>query len=126
MAATGGQAALNAVKSMYVMGMVKMGASEFRTTDEESAKIRGNGVVGGLVLWQKNPDLWYQELVVSGCKVSAGSDGKLSWRQLATQQSHASKGPPRPLRRFFQVKKQIYFALIINNCFSIKDDQEVD
>ncbi|KAK9113151.1 hypothetical protein Scep_020670 [Stephania cephalantha] len=101
-AATGGQAALNALKSMYVMGMVRMGASEFRSSEEDSGKIKGNGEVGGFVLWQKNPDLWEQELVVSGCKVSAGSDGKLSWRQLATQQSHASKGPPRPLRRFFQ------------------------
>ncbi|KAK1315742.1 hypothetical protein QJS10_CPA05g01154 [Acorus calamus] len=58
--------------------------------------------VGAFVLWQKNPDLWYLELVVSGCKVSAGSDGKVAWRQFAAQQSHASKGPPRSLRRSLQ------------------------
>ncbi|KAK9108815.1 hypothetical protein Sjap_016875 [Stephania japonica] len=80
MAATGGQVALNALKCMYVMGMVRMGASEFRFTEEDSGKIKGNGKVGGFVLWQKNPDLWVQVLVVSGCKISAGSDGKLSWR----------------------------------------------
>ncbi|KAK7856611.1 hypothetical protein CFP56_022612 [Quercus suber] len=49
-----------------------------------------------------NPDLWYLELVVSGFKVSAGSDGKVAWNQSSSQPSHANKGPPRPLRRFFQ------------------------
>ncbi|KAF9620303.1 hypothetical protein IFM89_011038 [Coptis chinensis] len=100
-AAIGGQQALSAVHSMYIMGEVKMTASEFRPGDE-SVRLKGNGEIGGFVLWQKNPNLWYLELVVSGCKVSAGSDGKVTWRQLATQQSHATKGPPRPLRRFLQ------------------------
>uniref|UniRef100_A0A5B7B1P1 DUF620 family protein n=1 Tax=Davidia involucrata TaxID=16924 RepID=A0A5B7B1P1_DAVIN len=53
-------------------------------------------------LWQKNPDLWFLELVVSGCKVSAGSNGKVAWSQSSSGPSNASKGPPRPLRRFFQ------------------------
>ncbi|KAF8406416.1 hypothetical protein HHK36_008503 [Tetracentron sinense] len=100
-AATGGPVALNSVNSMYAIGHVKMSASEFHQGDE-SVKSRGNGEVGGFVLWQKNPDLWYLELVVSGCKVSAGSDGKVAWRQFSSQPSHASKGPPRPLRRFLQ------------------------
>ncbi|XP_068649073.1 uncharacterized protein [Aristolochia californica] len=100
-AATGGPAALNSVNSMYAIGKVKMCASEFHMGDE-SVKLRGNGDIGGFVLWQKNPDLWYLELILSGCKVSAGSDGKVAWRQFASQQSHASRGPPRPLRRFLQ------------------------
>ncbi|PIA55671.1 hypothetical protein AQUCO_00700172v1 [Aquilegia coerulea] len=100
-AAVGGQQALSAVHSMAIMGEVKMSASEFRPGDE-NVRMRGSGEIGGFVLWQKNPNLWYLELVVSGCKVSAGSDGKVTWRQLATQQSHATKGPPRPLRRFLQ------------------------
>jgi len=40
--------------------------------------------------------------VVSGCKISAGSDGKVAWRQTPWHQSHASRGPPRPLRRSLQ------------------------
>ncbi|KAK1293257.1 hypothetical protein QJS10_CPB17g02203 [Acorus calamus] len=100
-AATGGLAALNSVNSMYAIGKVRMSASEFHAGDE-SVAASGNGEVGAFVLWQKNPDLWYLELVVSGCKVSAGSDGKVAWRQFAAQQSHASKGPPRSLRRSLQ------------------------
>ncbi|KAM4121941.1 hypothetical protein ACJW30_01G043900 [Castanea mollissima] len=100
-AATGGQAALNSVKSMYAVGQVKMVGSEMRQGDV-SLHAKGNCEVGGFVLWQKNPDLWYLELVVSGFKVSAGSDGKVAWNQSSSQPSHANKGPPRPLRRFFQ------------------------
>lgn len=70
---------------------------------EESVQARGKCEVGGFVLWQKNPDLWYLELVVSGYKVSAGSDGKVAWNQSSSQPGHANKGAPRPLRRFFQV-----------------------
>lgn len=79
-----------------------MSASEFQGGDE-SVHLKGNGDIGGFVLWQKNPGLWSLELVVSGCKVSAGSNGKVAWRQMAAQQSHASRGPARPLRRSLQV-----------------------
>ncbi|KAL6318049.1 hypothetical protein AAG906_031116 [Vitis piasezkii] len=100
-AATGGWAALNAVHSMYAVGQVRMISSDM-SEGEERVDPKGNGEVGGFVLWQKNPDLWYLELVVSGCKVSAGSDGKVAWGQTSSQASHANRGPPRPLRRFFQ------------------------
>ncbi|XXG45582.1 hypothetical protein AAC387_Pa02g0630 [Persea americana] len=100
-AATGGQVALSSVNSYYAIGKVRMSASEFQGGDE-SVHLKGNGDIGGFVLWQKNPDLWSLELVVSGCKVSAGSNGKVAWRQMAAQQSHASRGPPRPLRRSLQ------------------------
>ncbi|KAF6137361.1 hypothetical protein GIB67_036398 [Kingdonia uniflora] len=101
-AATGGQQALYSVNSMYAIGQVKLSASEFTMGDESVKAKSNNGELGGFVLWQKNPDLWYLELVVSGCKLSAGSNGKVAWKQFATQQSHASRGPPRPLRRFLQ------------------------
>ena len=94
--------ALNSVKSMYAVGQVKMAASEMHQGDG-SVHPGGKYEVGGFVLWQKNPDLWYLELVVSGYKVSAGSDGKVAWNQSSSQASHANRGPPRPLRRFFQV-----------------------
>ncbi|XP_008220783.1 PREDICTED: uncharacterized protein LOC103320829 [Prunus mume] len=102
-AATGGLAVLNSVNSMYAVGEMKMVGSEMRQGDDSvHVQTKGNSEVGGFVLWQKNPDLWYLELVVSGFKVSAGSDGKVAWNQSGSQPCHANKGPPRPLRRFFQ------------------------
>ncbi|CAN1173873.1 hypothetical protein LINPERPRIM_LOCUS9547 [Linum perenne] len=110
-AAVGGEMALNSVESMYAMGKVKMAASEFSSgegvvTNNKAGKVKsmksGNGEMGGFVLWQKRPELWCLELVVSGCKISAGSDGKVAWRQTPWHHSHASRGPPRPLRRFLQ------------------------
>lgn len=117
-AATGGERALNSVDNMFAVGKVKMVASEFIAGDGISMncnglslggsvmKIKsvrnGGGEMGGFVLWQKRPNLWSLELVVSGCKISAGSDGKVAWRQTPWHHSHASRGPPRPLRRSLQ------------------------
>ncbi|KAF5739392.1 hypothetical protein HS088_TW12G00597 [Tripterygium wilfordii] len=109
-AATGGLAALNSLKSMYAVGQVKLVGSEMHQSDDSIrtrflsvlSLIRGNVEVGGFVLWQKNPDLWFLELVVSGYKISAGSDGKVAWNQSSSQPGHANRGPPRPLRKFFQ------------------------
>ncbi|KAK7409972.1 hypothetical protein VNO78_00421 [Psophocarpus tetragonolobus] len=103
-AATGGVAALNALENIYAMGQVRICESEMRQADgyDESVQSRGKSEVGGFVLWQKKPDLWCLELVVSGFKICAGSDGKIAWNQSSSQPFHANKGPPRPLRRFFQ------------------------
>ncbi|KAF2324552.1 hypothetical protein GH714_015210 [Hevea brasiliensis] len=76
-AATGGPAALNSVTSMYAVGQVKMAGSEMHQGDD-SVQTRGNS------------------------EVSAGSDGKVAWNQSSSQPCHANRGPPRPLRRFFQ------------------------
>ncbi|KAK7291182.1 hypothetical protein RIF29_06120 [Crotalaria pallida] len=100
-AATGGLGALDSLKSMYAVGQVRMFGSDMSQGNDSVHNI-GRPEVGGFVLWQKNPDLWNFELVVSGFKVSAGSDGKIAWNQSSTQPGNASKGPPRPLRRFFQ------------------------
>ncbi|RDX79346.1 hypothetical protein CR513_40237, partial [Mucuna pruriens] len=100
-AAIGGVGALDSLKSMYAVGQVRMFGSEMRQGGD-SIKPIGKAEVGGFVLWQKNPDLWHFELIVSGFKVSAGSDGKVAWNQSSFQPCHANKGPPRPLRRFFQ------------------------
>jgi hypothetical protein len=106
-AACGGPTALNAVKSMYAVGQVRMQGSEMVAGEDEGTGTpvrlgKGSFEVGGFVLWQKNPNLWFLELVVSGFKISAGSDGKVAWNQSSTQPSQAHRGPPRPLRRFFQ------------------------
>ncbi|CAL1399799.1 unnamed protein product [Linum trigynum] len=100
-AATGGQPALNAVHSMCVIGSVKICASEFHQGDQ-TINVKNTEEAGGFVLWQKDPDLWILELVVSGCKVICGSNGKLSWRHSSNQQTPISRGSPRPLRRFLQ------------------------
>ncbi|KAK7321750.1 hypothetical protein VNO77_32654 [Canavalia gladiata] len=100
-AAIGGMGAMDSLKSMNAVGEVKMLGSEMRE-GEGGVKPIGRSEVGGFVLWQKNPDLWHFELVVSGFKVSAGSDGKVAWNQSTSQPSHAHTGPPRPLRRFLQ------------------------
>lgn len=113
-AAVGGESVLNSVESMYAMGQVRIGSSEFMTGEggvdskkmvkkvKKVEKMKGEEM-GGFVVWQKKPELWCLELVVSGYKISAGSDGKVAWRQTPWHHSHASRGPPRPLRRLLQV-----------------------
>ncbi|EPS64974.1 hypothetical protein M569_09803, partial [Genlisea aurea] len=90
-AASGGDHALDSIHSMYAVGKVDM---EFIGGE--------SGEVGGFVVWQKRPNLWSFELMVSGAKISAGSDGKVVWHQTPWQDPHASRGPPRPLRRLLQ------------------------
>jgi len=100
-AATGGQQAISSIQSMCVIGEAKIGATPFHLGDQ-TVKGKATEEVGGFVLWQKNPDLWCLEFLVSGCKVFSGSNGQLSWRQ-ASNPSSLTTGPPRPLRRFLQV-----------------------
>ncbi|CAM8962157.1 unnamed protein product [Rhodiola kirilowii] len=109
--AVGGEKALNSIDSLCAVGKVRMAASEFSAGDGECGgnmalkgkNLRnGGGEMGGFVLWQKRPELWCLELVLSGSKISAGSDGKVAWRQTPWHHSHASRGPPRPLRRSLQ------------------------
>ncbi|KAL1316397.1 hypothetical protein HN51_068591 [Arachis hypogaea] len=101
-AATGGPPALNAVESMCVTGQIKISASDFHQTEGVLEVKKTSEEIGGFVLWQKDPDLWCLEVVVAGCKVVCGSNGKLSWRHSSNQQTPISKGAPRPLRRFLQ------------------------
>lgn len=119
-AAVGGEHALNSIESMYAMGKVKMVASEFSSGEgslngkvlkAKNGKGGGGGEMGGFVVWQKRPELWCLELMLSGCKISAGSDGKVAWRQTPWHHSHASRGPPRPLRRFLQVTRRNFYTL---------------
>lgn len=108
-AAVGG---LRAIESMYAVGQVKMGGWEFWGGEISKKKMmklkkrmemnKGEGEMGGFVMWSKTPDLWCLEMVLSGYKISAGSDSKLAWRQTPWHHSHASRGPPRLLRRFLQ------------------------
>ncbi|XP_047333504.1 uncharacterized protein LOC124937036 [Impatiens glandulifera] len=100
-AATGGQPALNAVQSMCAVGMVKISASDFHQGDE-NVNVQSTNESGGFVLWQKNPDLWCIEFLISGCKVISGSNGTISWRQSSNEQTPICTGAPRPLRRFLQ------------------------
>ncbi|KAI9113532.1 hypothetical protein K1719_015459 [Acacia pycnantha] len=101
-AATGGPPALNALQSMCVMGQIKINASEFHQTSDNREVKKSSEEIAAFLLLQKDPDLWCLEMLASGCKVCSGSNGKVSWRHSSNQQSPASKGPPRPLRRFLQ------------------------
>ncbi|VFQ80411.1 unnamed protein product [Cuscuta campestris] len=111
-AAAGGDDALNSIASIYAMGKVKMAAAEYTFCEGEDAagsekrlrktRVKNDGGIGGFVVWEKRPNLWSLEMLVSGCKIAAGSDGKVVWRQTPWDRSHASRGPPRPLRRTLQ------------------------
>ncbi|EEE55427.1 hypothetical protein OsJ_03556 [Oryza sativa Japonica Group] len=98
------------LQSMYAVGKVRMCASEFHLGDQNVTAAQGRAEVGGFVLWQKCPEVWYFELIMAGHKMSAGSDGKVAWRQSAAENSHASRGPPRPLRRSLQVDRTLLAA----------------
>lgn len=119
-AASGGERALSAATSMYAVGKVLMRTRSSSTTTKQGQKARRTGMVGvvhggaeiagGLVLWQKGPEVWCVEMVVAGgTKMSAGSDGRVAWRQTPWQQAHASRGPPRPLRRCVQVSIYLFY-----------------
>ncbi|XP_051123900.1 uncharacterized protein LOC127246509 isoform X2 [Andrographis paniculata] len=101
LAATGGSSALNAIKSMYAVGQMKLAIVSDVTHNPQPQAAMKASEAGGFVLWQKNPDLWYLELVVSTYKISAGSDGKTSWSH-SSLNLNPTKLPPRPLRRLFQ------------------------
>lgn len=98
----GGESALNAVHSMCVIGKLSIVATEFHLNDQ-TKNVKSTNESGGFVLWQKDPDLWCLELLVSGCKVISGSNGKVSWRLSSNQPTPLTTGCPRPLRRFLQV-----------------------
>ncbi|KAJ0610057.1 hypothetical protein HanLR1_Chr00c0279g0735161 [Helianthus annuus] len=93
---------MNTVNSMYVVGEVNMVQGEIKEDSQDKTRGKDGSESGAFMLWQKNPNLWFMELVVSGCRVSAGSDGTITWTQSSLNPSQSSKGPPRPLRRFFQ------------------------
>lgn len=104
-AATGGQAALLSVESMYAVGKIHMSASEFHAgMEDEGMRPKGNSEYGAFVLWQKNPEVWYFDFIMAGCKLIHGSDGQVAWKQSSIERSHVTPGPPRPLRRSLQVE----------------------
>nr|CAB3461890.1 unnamed protein product [Digitaria exilis] len=102
-AAAGGEPALSAATSMYAIGKVRMKTNKGHKAKTGMGVVNGGSEVsGGFVVWQK-PEMWCVEMVVAGgTKMSAGSDGKVAWRQTPWQQAQASRGPPRPLRRCVQ------------------------
>ena len=71
-AASGGYRLLQSVRNAYAMGKVRMVASEFEMATRV-VKNRGAAVVelGGFVLWQIAPNMWYVVLAVGGSKVHA-------------------------------------------------------
>lgn len=105
LASSGGQKLQNSIQNAYVMGKVKMLASDIETATKviKSRNSAKSPESGGFVLWQMNPDMWYVELALGASKVHAGCNGKLVWRHTPWLGAHAAKGPVRPLRRALQV-----------------------
>ncbi|KQK14232.1 hypothetical protein BRADI_1g14850v3 [Brachypodium distachyon] len=104
LAASGGQKLLASVRNTYVMGKVRMVATEFENAGRlvKNRNAARGAEPGRFVLWQMAPEMWYIELAVGGSKVHAGCNGKLVWRHTPWLGSHAAKGPVRPLRRALQ------------------------
>ncbi|KAK9913664.1 hypothetical protein M0R45_037474 [Rubus argutus] len=89
LAAAGRDEALNSIDSLCMTGKVKMAASN----GNKLGILKSFG--GGFVMWQKRPELWCLELILSDYKTSVGSDGKASlpWHH----HSQACRVPPPPL-----------------------------
>ncbi|KAK9131617.1 hypothetical protein Scep_011145 [Stephania cephalantha] len=81
LAATGCLKHKRSAKNMYATGSVRMVCSETEIgwggkSSSGGGGNRGMGDSGCFVLWQMSPGMWSVELVVSGVKVVAGSNGK--------------------------------------------------
>ncbi|XP_027364289.1 uncharacterized protein LOC113871394 [Abrus precatorius] len=98
-AATGCRKLEGTVKNVFTTGKVTMDV-----VDELGSSGAGgvNMEKGCFVMWQMVPDKWQIELVLSGQKVVAGSNGAIAWRHTPWLGVHAAKGGVRPLRRALQ------------------------
>lgn len=105
-AASGGIKLLSSIHNSYVMGKMKMVASEFETSTKvmKNRNASRDAESGGFVLWLMAPEMWYVELAVGASKIHAGCNGKTVWRHTPWLGAHAAKGPVRPLRRALQVR----------------------
>ncbi|KAH6827199.1 replication factor C subunit [Perilla frutescens var. hirtella] len=101
-AAAGGQHALNSIQSMCAIGQVKMGAASEIDHFNSACAVPKMKLqeLGSFVLWQKTPHLWSLDLMLSGFKITAGSDGQVAWWQ--TPSHHSRRAPTTPLRRSLQ------------------------
>lgn len=64
----------------------------------------------GFVLWKMNPNMWYIELSVGGCKVHAGCNGKL----VST--------PPRPLFVFSRFEEPVLQYRLLQHCSRVQQN----
>ncbi|GAB2253814.1 hypothetical protein Droror1_Dr00021623 [Drosera rotundifolia] len=87
------------ITSLFATGSVTMTMMD---DPSSSATAAGSAEKGCFVMWEMVPDMWLIEIVVSGNKVLAGSDGSVAWRYTPWLGSHAAKGGVRPLRRALQ------------------------
>ncbi|KAG6525825.1 uncharacterized protein LOC122047125 [Zingiber officinale] len=120
-AASGGFKLLSSIKNSYVMGKVRMVATELETATRviRYRNSSRDAVSGGFVLWQMVPEMWYMELSVSGSKIHAGCNGKLVWHHSPWVGAHAAKGPVRPLRRALQGLDPLTTATMFTNALCI-------
>ncbi|KDP21903.1 hypothetical protein JCGZ_03041 [Jatropha curcas] len=103
-AATGCRKLEGTVKNMFATGKVAMAMVDELggSSGLAAGATTGDTQKGCFVMWQMVPNKWLIELVVSGHKVVAGSDGNVAWRHTPWLAAHAAKGGIRPLRRALQ------------------------
>ncbi|CAA6671886.1 unnamed protein product [Spirodela intermedia] len=132
LAATGCLKLRRSPKNVYTAGTVKMSCWEMETSSRRMharnapARLAGEGG-GCFVLWQMSPAMWSVELVVAGCKVVAGSNGKIVWRHLPWLGSHAARGPSGPSAASFSTAGMFVEAQCVgekrrggDDCFVLK------
>ncbi|KAK1259038.1 hypothetical protein QJS04_geneDACA010143 [Acorus gramineus] len=106
--ATTGCQKMENMKSLYVLGKVKMWRVEEEpqrglTAPSLSSSPSSSFQKGCFVMWHMTPDKWHVDLVVGGLSVAAGCDGSVAWRRTPWLMPHAAKGRgSRPLRRALQ------------------------
>ena len=99
-AATGCRKLEGTVKNVFTTGKVAMVVVD--ELGSAGGGANGASEKGCFVMWQMVPDKWQIELVLSGQKVVAGSNGTVAWRHTPWLGTHAAKGGVRPLRRALQ------------------------
>ncbi|XP_042030030.1 uncharacterized protein LOC121776960 [Salvia splendens] len=118
-AASGGDA-LDLIENMSVLGKVTMAI-----VNQNIKKSMNRVEHGAFLLYQQKRIRhapWSLELMVSGSKMSAGCNGKVTWRQT---QWHATCDPAQPLRRSLQGLDPKGIAELFSNSISM-GEREID
>ncbi|CAN8237134.1 unnamed protein product [Cochlearia groenlandica] len=101
-AATGCKKLARGIKNTFVSGKITMTMVNDPSNSATVGTASSVAHKGCFVMWQMLPEKWLIELVVSGHKVAAGSNGETVWRYTPWLGDHTAKGAIRPLRRALQ------------------------
>lgn len=118
-AATGCRKLEGTVKNIFATGKVSMAMVDDLGSGGSATGVNTVSQKGCFVMWQMVPNMWLIELVLSGHKVVAGSDGNVAWRHTPWLGAHAAKGGVRPLRRALQASFNFFFTFLF--IFNVTD-----